>query len=367
MLDDRPRCSRVRARTRVRRLIAFGVAAVVLRHRATAGPCAPGHAAPSARRGAGASARAARRWAARRSRGLPAGRSDSFRRATRTSSSAPWAAERRRSSSTVRRCRLSLTGASLRTCRCRPRARREYAIVASRGADTARAVHPIKLLPPRLVLADTGRLVVDSASVSPRGVRIARVGRAHSRERARAAQRESSPLRLADGTERRLVNAARALDSLRVPVGRERGRSVRLGDRRPGVAARARRGVRRRRGTRHACGFRSGTCPSTIRRRARWVRLTGGADVPDTDRVVILRPVPNGTYKWLLLAGHDAGGHGSYRRHGSRAPRFRRSRRGCAASDVTELPAGTRGSSANRGQRARRRVARLGGCRHPDW
>src|SRR5688500_1624381 len=33
----------------------------------------------------------------------------------------------------------------------------QYAVVVSRGADTARAVHPIRVLPPRLVLADTGR------------------------------------------------------------------------------------------------------------------------------------------------------------------------------------------------------------------
>src|SRR5678815_5058893 len=30
----------------------------------------------------------------------------------------------------------------------------QYSIVASRGGDTARAVHPIKLLPPRPLLAD---------------------------------------------------------------------------------------------------------------------------------------------------------------------------------------------------------------------
>src|SRR5512147_1857043 len=33
-----------------------------------------------------------------------------------------------------------------------------YSIVAARGADTARATHPIRLLAPRPLLADTGRL-----------------------------------------------------------------------------------------------------------------------------------------------------------------------------------------------------------------
>ena len=65
----------------------------------------------------------------------------------------------------------------------------QYSIVASRGPDTVRTVHTIKLPPPRPVLADTGRLVVDSASVAPRGARRAR-GRANSGERAGAPQCE---------------------------------------------------------------------------------------------------------------------------------------------------------------------------------
>jgi N-acetylmuramoyl-L-alanine amidase len=72
----------------------------------------------------------------------------------------------------------------------------------------------------------------------------------------------------------------------------------------------------------------------------RWVRLTGGADVPDTDRVVIARPVPNGTYKWLLLPGTTlelTGRVGDMVR-----VRFAAALEAwLAASDVTELPAGT--------------------------
>src|SRR5688572_12557793 len=76
----------------------------------------------------------------------------------------------------------------------------QYAIVAARGADTARAVHQVKLLPPRLVLADTGRLVVDSASVSPRGIRIARPDE-HVRVSIRAPRNATVAVRLADGSE----------------------------------------------------------------------------------------------------------------------------------------------------------------------
>jgi N-acetylmuramoyl-L-alanine amidase len=175
-----------------------------------------------------------------------------------------------------------------------------YAIVAARGADTARADHPIKLLPPRLVLADTGRLVVDTASVSPRGVRLARAGE-RVRVSLRAPRNAAVTLRLRDGSERRLVNAARALDSLRVPGANDVDALLWSTDA-SGAALASGAQVIVARGldtVRLAIRDLSVDEPG----RARWVRLTGGADVPDTDRVVILRPVPNGTYKWLLFPG----------------------------------------------------------------
>src|SRR5690242_10961867 len=50
-----------------------------------------------------------------------------------------------------------------------PRNAPHYELVATLGKDTVRVVQPVTLLPPRPVLSDTGRLVVDSASVSPAG------------------------------------------------------------------------------------------------------------------------------------------------------------------------------------------------------
>src|SRR6185312_4840242 len=44
-----------------------------------------------------------------------------------------------------------------------------YDLMATLGADTARATQPIRLLPPVPVLGDTGALVVDSSSVAPFG------------------------------------------------------------------------------------------------------------------------------------------------------------------------------------------------------
>ena len=45
----------------------------------------------------------------------------------------------------------------------------QYLLRARRDADSAVVTHAVRLLPPPLLLADTGRLVVDSASVQPRG------------------------------------------------------------------------------------------------------------------------------------------------------------------------------------------------------
>src|SRR5688572_12730764 len=162
-----------------------------------------------------------------------------------------------------------------------------YTIVASRGADTARATHAVKLLAPRLVLADTGRLVVDSGSVSPRGIRIARPDE-RIRVSIRAPRNAIVTLRLADSSERRLVNAVRALDSLRVTArGGDSDAYAWATDVPASVLV----------GGAHVIVARGAdTARFPIRDvaiddpgRPRWVRLTGGAAVPDTDRVVILR------------------------------------------------------------------------------
>ena len=232
----------------------------------------------------------------------------------------------------------------------------QYSIVAARGPDTVRAVHAVKLPPPRPVLADTGRLVVDSASVSPRGLRIARASE-RIRVSVRAPRNASVAIRLADGTQQKLVNPGLALDSLRVPGIRNEGdpylwatdvlasgltRGAEL------VAARGMDSVR--------FPIRDITIDDSTR--TRWVRLTGGAEVPDTDRVIILRPVPNGTYKWLLLPGTTLQATG---RVGDmiRVRLDAALEAWAAAGDVTELPAGTaapRRTAAN---------ARVVGAR--DW
>ena len=212
-----------------------------------------------------------------------------------------------------------------------------YAILAVRGADTAMATHQVRLLPPRLELGDTGRLVVDSASVSPRGVRIARADE-RVRVSIRAPRNATVVALLSNGSERRLVNAARSLDSL----GLTRGGAVDPYAWSTDVAAAALAG-----GATLVVSRSTDSVRFTIRdvtvddpERPRWVRLTGGAAVPDTDRVIILRPVPNGTYKWLLLPGTTLEATG---RVGDMV-RVRLDsglEAWAAASDLTELPAGT--------------------------
>jgi N-acetylmuramoyl-L-alanine amidase len=225
----------------------------------------------------------------------------------------------------------------------------QYSIVASRGTDTARAVHSVKLPPPRPVLSDTGRLVVDSASVSPRGVRVARAGE-RIRVSVRAPRNASVEVRLADGTQQKLVNVGFALDSLRASGGGGGGGGGGgRNDGDPYLWATDASASGLTRGAEVIVARGSDSVRFPIRditvddsTRARWVRLTGGADVPDTDRVIILRPVPNGTYKWLLLPGTTLQATG---RIGDmvRVRLDAMLEAWVAAGDVTELPAGTPG------------------------
>ena len=211
----------------------------------------------------------------------------------------------------------------------------QYSMVASRGPDTVRTVHTIKLPPPRPVLADTGRLVVDSASVAPRGARLARADE-RIRVSVRAPRNASVEVHLADNSELRLVSPAATLDSLRVTP--EGDPYLWATDAPASLLARGAELVLSRGRDSVRFPIRDITVDDTTR--SRWVRLTGGADVPDTDRVIILRPVPNGTYKWLLLPGTTLQATG---RIGDmvRVRLDAALEAWVAASDVTELPPGT--------------------------
>ncbi len=211
----------------------------------------------------------------------------------------------------------------------------QYAIVAARGADTVRAVHTVKLPPPRPVLADTGRLVVDSVSVAPRGTRVARADE-RIRVSVRAPRNASVGVRLADKSELRLVSPAGTLDPLRLTAEGDPyiwATDVSASSLAPGAELIVSRGLDSVR-----FPIRDITIDDTTR--PRWVRLTGGTEVPDTDRVIIVRPVPNGTYKWFLFPGTTLQATG---RIGDmvRVRLDAALEAWVAASDVTDLPPGT--------------------------
>ncbi|MBC7896195.1 MAG: N-acetylmuramoyl-L-alanine amidase [Cytophagaceae bacterium] len=168
-----------------------------------------------------------------------------------------------------------------------PRDNPAFNLVVARNADTARVSHRIRLPAPRPALPPTGALVVDSASLQPRGTLWRRRDesvRVSVRAPRNAVVRVTSPagafplgpstndstLHLADVPARYLADQAvlvvsRHTDSIVLALPR-----VTLVDPERRVMA------------------LSGVAPSTL---------------PDTDRVTSVRPIAGGTYKWFLLPG----------------------------------------------------------------
>ena len=187
-----------------------------------------------------------------------------------------------------------------------------YVLVAVRGADTARLTQPVRLLPPRPSLALTGPLVVDSASVTPRGV-IALRDNEPLRVAVRAPANATVWVSLEGGARRLLANdaalpGARLRDSVAAVV-RDSIPARFLGE--PtlwatDVPASAMRGAATLVVARGADTLRFALPRPQLPAAdpPLWGML--GADTStaaDTDRLVIARPTPGGTYKWFLLPG----------------------------------------------------------------
>lgn len=170
-----------------------------------------------------------------------------------------------------------------------------YDLLAVRGADTARLSVPVKPPAPRVVWADTGRLSVEPGSVqpasSPRAVfapdELLRVS-------VRTSAAASVRLRLADSSVVAVpaTGPARTIGTpmlfrTEVPAGR--------------LGSAARLEISRGRDT-----LRLPVGPLALADTALppLVQLQpAAATAADSDRVVIGRPVPGGTYHWFLLPG----------------------------------------------------------------
>lgn len=182
--------------------------------------------------------------------------------------------------------RVAPNGAFLAYLPLPPRTAPRYEIVAALGADTARVLHPIRLgVPaPAAPVAEGGRLAVDSASVAPRGSLMFRED-----ERVRVAVRapaNASVWAAWDGGLQMLSSQPgdAALWAAEVPARMLRGGGTLF--------------IARGADTVRLPINRVETADPSM---PRFVQL--GEAAADTDRVVIGRPMPAGTYKWMLLPG----------------------------------------------------------------
>src|SRR5919199_3356436 len=159
-----------------------------------------------------------------------------------------------------------------------------YDLVAAVGQDTARLSHAVRIAPARQPLPVTGPLTVDTPSVGPQGTLLL-----HDNEVVRVSVRAPPN-----------ASAFVATSSGRQPLAWIGGETFAAD-----IPARLLRGGDSLVGARDADTVRFplahvdrvDTLPP------RWVQLGDSTAAADTDRVVIGRPIPAGTYKWMLLPG----------------------------------------------------------------
>lgn len=162
-----------------------------------------------------------------------------------------------------------------------------YELHATKGEATADVTVPVAARPLPMPLPDTGRLAVDRGSVSPAGT-IGLRGDERVRVAVRAPANASVEIKLEDGATRPLARGSGVTWSADVDA-RELARAATI------VVRRGRDSV----SVKTAAVTQMDAAPR------RYVSLLN-ADVDaasDTDQVSILRPTPEGTYKWFLFPG----------------------------------------------------------------
>lgn len=187
-----------------------------------------------------------------------------------------------------------------------PRDAPTYEIVAAAGSDTVRLSHPVRIANPAAVLADTGRLVVDSGSAAPREP-IALRDTEMVRVSVRAPRNAMAWVEWPGGRAPLVSRASRPGQAWSRGAPSDSGATRYAGDAmsfatelpfanfRRGAALVVARGVDT---------VRLALASADTAFKAGWVIL--GADstaVSDTDRVVAGRPTPGGTTMLGLLPG----------------------------------------------------------------
>jgi N-acetylmuramoyl-L-alanine amidase len=185
-----------------------------------------------------------------------------------------------------------------------PAAAPRYELVATRGAESARRTVAVRV-PTRRVLPAAGRLVVDSGSVAP-------AGRAQLRpdEAVRVSVRapRNATVWLATGGDARvpLVDAVAARGAALAAAGDDAGTTwvTELPARSLAATPEARLVIARGVDTvRLRIGRVTTAAGATTDGPRDWVSLGRPTAQPDTDRVIVGRPVPEGTYRWFFAPG----------------------------------------------------------------